>query len=101
QKSIEDMTKTVEKLVDNMRQRVVGWWDDMKKSVTETAGNLVSGVTGFFQNLYDTLVGHSIVPDLATETVNWFGWMSNRSTGIVGQMANTLTGQFGQGYSNI
>lgn len=90
EKAIDNMAKSVERVVTDLRNKVIGWWDDMKKSVTETAGNLVSGVTGFFQRLYDTLVGHSIVPDLVEDVTSWFQ-----------RMMSALTGQFGQGYNTI
>ena len=64
----------------------------MKKSVTETAGNLVSGVTGFFQNLYNTLVGHSIVPDLVTKILGWFDQLKQGSTQSTFEWCNEVNG---------
>ena len=99
--AIKSMASRVEEIVQSMRDRIVGWWDNLANRVTNTAKSLTSGVVGFFQGLYDTLVGHSIVPDLANAVVSWFSRMGTQTTGIVGQMTNTLVGQFGQGYSNI
>lgn len=32
----------------------------------------IDGVIGYFTHLYDTLVGHSIIPDLVNGMINWF-----------------------------
>ena len=34
---------------------------------------VVDGIMNFFTGLYDSLVGHSIVPDMVNETIAWFG----------------------------
>lgn len=94
-KTIEDMTKAVESLVNNMRQRVIGWWDDLKNSVVERAQSMVSSVTGFFQNLYNTLVGHSIVPDLVNKVIAFFGSLKSQSVAIVADMGQGVVNNVG------
>jgi hypothetical protein len=35
-------------------------------------GGLVASITAFWQGLFDTLVGHSIIPDMVTGIISWF-----------------------------
>lgn len=32
----------------------------------------INGIVGYFQNLFDMLVGHSIIPDMVNSIVDWF-----------------------------
>jgi len=56
-------------------------------------------VTGFFQNLYNTLVGNSIVPDMVNGITSWFGVMDQQTTNITSRMMGALTNQFDKGYN--
>lgn len=40
--------------------------------MTSTIGGFADGIVGFFQGMYDKLVGHSIIPDLINDIVAWF-----------------------------
>jgi phage-related protein len=52
------------------------------------AGPWIDKIIGFFQKLYDVLVGHSIIPDLITGIRNWFqkgiDWVVGSSKGSPG-----------------
>ena len=47
---------------------VIGWLTALADAATKVVGWIVDG----FQWLYDTLVGHSIIPDLVNAIVTWF-----------------------------
>jgi hypothetical protein len=48
----------------------------MKDSVVNTAGNMTDSVTGFFDGMYQKVVGGSIVPDMVNGVLSEFGRMS-------------------------
>lgn len=54
-------------LVFAIVEMVTGLWETLKALV----GGLVEGVIGFFKNLYDQLVGHSIIPDMVKGILEW------------------------------
>jgi len=45
-----------------------GMWD-LIKGLTK---DFIDGVVNFFKNLYNTLVGHSIIPDMVNAIIAWF-----------------------------
>ena len=47
------------------------------RTLVSWANNLVEGILSPFRWLYDVLVGHSIIPDLASMIVKIFGGMSS------------------------
>jgi phage-related protein len=40
-------------------------------NILSTIGLLIDGIIGFFQNLFDVLVGNSIIPDLINAIISW------------------------------
>ena len=101
ERAIRDMASAVERIVSNLKDRVVGWWDELKRGIEERANAVTQAVRGAFQWLYDVLVGHSIVPDLVMDVTTWFERMGTQATGITGNMMQSLTTQFDHGYSTI
>lgn len=61
--------------------------------VTLVAG-FVSGVIQFFQNMYDVLVGNSIVPDLVNAILNWFTTLDDRLWEIANDIWLNVTEAF-------
>lgn len=67
---------------NDVKQVLSAVWDEIK-TIWDTGIGLIigavkgfiDGVVGFFQWLYDVLVGHSIIPDLMNEIVGWFEWL--------------------------
>lgn len=67
--------------------------------VTGYVSGFISTIIGFFTNLYNQLVGHSIIPDMINGIINWF-WklisdpvnavisMKDRVIGVVGELAS-------------
>lgn len=54
-------------------------WDIIRGAVQIIWGvikGLVEGIVGFFTWLYDTLVGHSIIPDMMKAIVGWFEFLT-------------------------
>ncbi|GAA4626600.1 hypothetical protein GCM10023196_035500 [Actinoallomurus vinaceus] len=90
----------VELLVDlvAMAVPVVGW---ILRISTALAGDLgtglttalklvaamVDGVIRLFRDLFDILLGHSIIPDIVRGTISWFAQLPGRVAGIFYSMA--------------
>lgn len=68
---------------------------------------LVQGVIFFFRDLFDKLVGHSIIPDMINGIINWFLSLPGKVPGIIGTMISgvingltTFAGQAGTAIQN-
>lgn len=55
----------------------------------------VSGATSFFESLYNTLVGNSIVPDMVNAIVEWFFRIPNALTEALGGLSEIATNLLG------
>ena len=79
-----------------------GLWDVLKglfligvKSLVDIVSGLVTTVIQFFTNLWDKLVGHSIIPDMINGIVNWFEQLPSRALTFVEHLVNSLTTTLG------
>jgi TP901 family phage tail tape measure protein len=68
-------------------------WSTLKNAVLLLWGiikGLVEGIVGFFEWVYDELVGHSIIPDLVNAIVDWFkkmwSWVVDIWNGFIGAL---------------
>lgn len=64
----DGVVNIVQGLWTTVKELFIGAWELLKGLV----GDFVSGIIGFFQSLYDALVGHSIIPDLVNDIIGWF-----------------------------
>lgn len=69
---------------------VVGFTDIM----VSTVSGFVNGVIGFFQGMYDQLVGHSIIPDLINSIVSWFKKLPQMIVTTLSGLASKVTAPF-------
>lgn len=75
----------------------VGAWDIIKGIFVTVGGFLVGfvggfivGIVQFFQHLYDTLVGHSIIPDMVNGIINWFLQLPGRVGAAIQSMISSV-----------
>ena len=68
--------------------------DSYFNAILDFITGFVSGIIGFFQNLYDVLVGHSIIPDMVKAILQWFTTMLNSGKAIVSTIVNTVINLF-------
>src|SRR5574343_1474008 len=54
----------------------------------------VDGIVGFCQALYDTLLCHSIIPDMVTAIINWFFNLDNMVIGIIANWVANIINYF-------
>lgn len=65
---------------------VIGWITKFTTILTTA----VDWVVAKFQWLYDTLVGHSIIPDLVNAIIGWFGTLWNKAKTIFATMVRDV-----------
>jgi trimeric autotransporter adhesin len=54
----------------------------------------IGGIIGFFQHLWDVLVGHSIIPDLMNAIIHWFVVMPIQVLRSIGSFISDAIGKF-------
>jgi hypothetical protein len=95
---IERMIERLGALWDTAREIAGGVGDsfrDMRDSASARASELSDNVTGFFGDMYDKVVGNSIVPDMVQGVLSQFGimnqGMSQETAGAVGAVINNFS----------
>jgi len=66
---------------------ISGWAENIKKTVSDLTG----GVVQFFGDLYNRLVGRSFVPDIVSETTNYFNQMASLVVGSISSMVAQIS----------
>ncbi|AKJ71708.1 putative tape measure protein [Tsukamurella phage TIN2] len=70
-------------------------WSTIKNFVAliiNTIYGFIKGVIDFFTELWDVLVGHSIIPDMVTAIIEWFFKLPGTLLGLVGDLVvNIIT----------
>jgi tape measure domain-containing protein len=66
-------------------------FSDVLADVMGFVGRWVETVIGWFQTLYDILVGNSIIPDLINAIVGWFEFMSDVVIAVVEGVKTVVT----------
>ncbi|MBQ4514387.1 MAG: phage tail tape measure protein [Anaerolineaceae bacterium] len=83
----------------NIKKEFESWAND--NPAIQAVKSFVDGVIGFFQNLFDELVGHSIVPDLIQSVIDCFsGWWESIS-GSVQAVKDGIIGFFNDISNNV
>ena len=54
----------------------------------------ITGFIGYFQFLYDELVGHSIIPDLVNGILSWIASLPGKALAFINQMVTNLLSKF-------
>lgn len=74
-----------------------GIWSGIKLvfgTILVFVGGFIEGIVNFFRNLYDRLVGHSIVTDIVNGIKNAFRDMRDSVTGFVDTLKRNIEGGF-------
>ncbi len=80
----------VEKLIGGIAKVFEGAFGLIIKPVKA----LVEGIVGFFEWLFDILVGHSIVPDMIDAIIDWFKKLLGKPIEFVKNMVSKVVGFF-------
>lgn len=93
-----------EKIKEGVNSIVTGVVDAFKGMYEATIGvvtNFVQGIIDWFKNLWDVLVGHSIVPDTINAIVAWFTSLPSKIFGVIDQFVNGIITKFKNLWNNI
>lgn len=77
-------------LVSGIVNLVTGLWDTLVALV----GGIVEGIVQFFVNLYNELIGNSIVVDLVNDIIAWFASLPGALLELIQQAVDWVTGKF-------
>jgi TP901 family phage tail tape measure protein len=69
-------------------------------TVLRLIGALISGVIAYFRSLYNTLVGHSIIPDLVNGILRWFRQLPGALLKIAADIWRGIVSKFKEGAAN-
>jgi len=75
---------------DSLWSNMEGLLGNAIQLIIDLVGGFVNGFVAFFQGLYDTLVGNSIIPDMVNAIVEWFNNLVSFVTGIVQGFVNIV-----------
>lgn len=81
---IVTMFSGVWNVIQGIFQAVIG-------TVVSYIQGFVSTVIGFFTNLYNSLVGHSIIPDMINGIIKWFEQLPGRALGFIENLISGIT----------
>lgn len=69
---------------------IIRFFAGLLGSIIGFVKGLVEGVVEFFVSLYDTLVGHSIIPDLVNDIITWFMELPGKLFEIIKEMMERI-----------
>lgn len=72
---------------DGLWDAVIGTLANVGEGIWKLVKGIVMGIINFFKGLYDTMVGHSIVPDLVNAVIMWF----NKLTAPIRSVFNAIS----------
>jgi hypothetical protein len=75
-------------------QAVVAAWKWLSDLSNQIFGALISAIVGFFQNLYNMLVGHSIIPNMVAAIIAVFATLPGKVLAAIASLAGQLAGFF-------
>lgn len=108
QRGWQNMVNGVVSIVKGLWQMISGTFSAGFGFITGFLSGFVSTVVGFFTHLYDTLVGHSIIPDMVNAIVSWIAQLPGRVGAFIQALISvgvalfmSLASQAGQLASNL
>lgn len=75
-------------------QSIAGVFQAAAGVISGFVSGLVQGVIGFFQNLFDKLIGHSIIPDMINGIIGFFTSLPGKVFGAVEGFISGLISRF-------
>lgn len=90
----QQMGQGITNVVLGLVEAVVGLYTGFRTTLLTLISGIVEGVIGFFQNLYDTLVGHSIIPDLVNAIVEWITGLKDKFVQLIITLVTNVVNKF-------
>ncbi len=90
----EEIKQGAREIWDGIYMAVVGFIWDLIMAVVNAVVGFVKVILGWFEWLYDKLVGHSVVPDMVNAIISWILRLPGRILGIIAGMVSSVVGKF-------
>lgn len=79
---------------DNALLRISEAWNNAAATVTEFVKGLIDEVTGSFKQLFDDLIGHSIIIDMVNAIIEKIAELKDSFLGLVGELVDGAISKF-------
>lgn len=83
-------------IVNGFVNMVVGVIGGFVGTIMGIIGGFVGGFIAFFVNLYDVLVGHSIIPDMVTAIIKWIGTLPGAIFALLATLVSGAISRFNE-----
>jgi phage-related protein len=93
-KDTQKLKQDVVTYITDLKNDVSALFGDLWTNVKHFVSDLVQGVVSLFTTLYDTLVGHSIVPDMIKAIAQWFTNLPGMIAGALGTLITNVVAAF-------
>lgn len=90
-----------QKACEEIGKGILKVFEGLYKAVVKPVEDFVNGVIDWFVKLWDELVGHSIVPDMIDDIVEWFGSLGDKIFGPLQEFVNGVIQKFKDMWNNI
>jgi phage-related protein len=80
----------VDESAKSLMNNLINLFKNAWLTIWNLVGGFIDGIIKFFVNLYNTLVGHSIIPDMVKSIINWFKNLWNSAKNIFSQIVSTI-----------
>jgi phage-related protein len=70
-------------IIQGLLHAILGLFQAVFGAIAGFVMGFVRGIISFFQHLFDTLVGHSIIPDLVKSILSWIGSLPGKAGELI------------------
>lgn len=97
----QTMSTGITTIINGLWATIVAVFQTIIDTVVGIVTGFVSTVIDFFTNLYNELVGHSIIPDMIQGIIEWFGKLPGEVVAFVSQMITDALNVLGSGVQDF
>lgn len=80
----------IEKSTTSLWKSIVSIWKNAWSMLKNGVKTFIGSIVKFFTNLYDVLVGHSIIPDMINSIIEWFKKLPGRVLSFISSMVTNV-----------
>jgi TP901 family phage tail tape measure protein len=85
--------KGATQIVEAAKDTIIGLLKLLGESALAIVKGFIDGIIKFFKGLFDTLVGHSIVPDMVNAIIRVLATLPSRAAGALASLGSTVVGR--------
>lgn len=88
-------------IVEGIVTGIVEWLQKLKDLAGEKVREFVEGVVDWFKELWDKLVGHSIVPDIVNDIIDWIKKLPGKAWEALSEFSKKLVDRVSTGFDDF